>query len=209
MRPIVPGAAALRSAALIVALSAALLLAGCARETPEQKGVRLAAKRYLSAITQKDVGALQRMATCVVGMSSIRGGQVLRIGDPRWVTLGALDSLSHAMETAHRTADSLWASAEEGKADSLSQMRQRLGFTSTIYRNAIRAVNASNPDTVFAPATLLETRALRVRIRYAGPLVGPQPVDREEVLRMLRAPSGRWIVFSMFLTADDPDPAGV
>ena len=39
-----------------------------------------------------------------------------------------------------------------------------------------------------------------------GPLVGPRPVDKEEILRMLRVPGGKWIVFSMFLVADDPAP---
>jgi hypothetical protein len=191
------------------AAAAAVLFSGCSREAPDRREVRHAAKQYLSALARQDVAGVQRLATCVVGMTSVQGGQVLTIGEPRRVTLGTLDSLCAAIAVTHRSADSLWAGVDESKADSLFQVRRRLGYLESVYRNAIRAVDRSHPDTLFSASTALETRTLRVRVRYGGPLVGPSPVDREEILRLLRAPAGRWIAFSMFLTTDDPDPDGV
>ncbi len=73
-------------------------------------------------------------------------------------------------------------------------------------RNAVRAAQASSPGLVLSRKVLLETRSVRVRIRYAGPLIGPGPVDREEIMRLLRTPGGTWIVFSLYLAIDDPGP---
>ena len=53
---------------------------------------------------------------------------------------------------------------------------------------------------------MLETRIVHARFRYAGPLVGPRPVDKEEIVRLLRVPGGRWVVFSVYLAEDDPRP---
>ena len=48
-----------------------------------------------------------------------------------------------------------------------------------------------------------------MRIRYAGSVIGPKPVDREMILRLLKAPSGKWIAFSLYTAEDDPRPDGV
>ena len=48
-----------------------------------------------------------------------------------------------------------------------------------------------------------------MRVRYAGPIIGPRPVDREMILRLLKAPQGKWIAFSLYTPEDDPKPDGV
>jgi hypothetical protein len=193
----------------LVAFLGLAILAGCAREAPDKHDARIVANRYLAALARKDITAIAKCATCVVAMSTVRGGQVLRIDDPQAVTVGALDSLTLAVARAQKSADSLWQMTEDAQADSLYAARRRLTYSQSVYRNAVRAVRLSHPDTLFASSSAMETRALRVRVRYGGPLVGPKPIDREEILRMLRAPGGRWIVFSMYLTEDDPFPDGV
>jgi len=194
----------------VPALAAALLLlGGCAREAPDRREARLAAERYLAALADKDVAALARRATCVVPTASIRGGHILRMETPNRLTNASLDSLAQTAEQAHRAADSLWSRASESNADSLHQLASRWRRVHMIYRNAIRAATLSHPDTMLSGDAPLETREIRVRIRFGGPLVGPKPIDREEILRMLRAPAGTWIAFSLFLPVDDPMPDGV
>ena len=128
---------------LLAAASAIALIVGCSREPHDRREVRIAADRYLTALAHKDLGAIQRSATCVVGMTSVRGGQILRIEEPRTLALGALDSLALAAERAHRSADALWSRVGEADADSLFQVRRRLAYLHSLYRNAIRAVNLS------------------------------------------------------------------
>jgi hypothetical protein len=53
---------------------------------------------------------------------------------------------------------------------------------------------------------MLEVRSVRARFRYAGPVIGPKPVDREETIHLLRVPGGKWIVFSVYLREEDPLP---
>ena len=48
-----------------------------------------------------------------------------------------------------------------------------------------------------------------MRVRYSGTPVGKKPADTEQVLRMVRAPSGKWIAFSFFTADEDPRPDGV
>jgi hypothetical protein len=193
-----------------MSLVAALLLAsGCARESPEIREVRLAAERYLAALARKDFDEIRDRATCLVPVQAIRGGHVLRIDAPRRVTLATLDSLLSSSAEAHNRADSLWVQAKEGDREALFQASRRVGRLHITYRNAIRAAALSQPDSLHGSATLLDARPLRVRIRYAGALVGPKPVDRELILRLIRAPEGKWIAFSLYTVEDDPRPDGV
>jgi hypothetical protein len=73
-------------------------------------------------------------------------------------------------------------------------------------RCAQRAAQASLPESALTGAAPVELRRVRVRVRYAGERVGPKPVDREMILRLTRADRGDWIVFSLYLPADDPFP---
>jgi hypothetical protein len=197
---------------LLLLAIAALALAtvfGCGLEPREQHDVRLAAERYLSALAGKDLELLRQRATCVVAVQAVLGGNVLQIGSTRRLLLSRLDSLSEAAGQAHRTADSVWVHAKDGERDLLFRESRRTGRLEVIYRNAIRAMALSNPDSLHGSATLLETRTVRTRVRYGGAFVGPRPVDREMILRLVRAPAGRWIAFSFYAAEDDPRPDGV
>ncbi len=186
-----------------------LLTPGCAREAPETREVRLAAQRYLSALARKDLKQIRERATCVVPTHSIQGGNVLRIGAPRYMTLGGLDSLSEAAAAARQAADSAWNSADETARESLFRAGQRAAVAHVGYRNALRAVALSEPDSLHGSGTQVEIRAVHARIRYAGEWVGPKPVDRERVLGLIRPRSGRWIIYSFTAPEDDVSPGGV
>ena len=162
----------------------------------------------MTALARKNFEEIRERSTCLVGVQSIQGGNVLRIDPPRFVLLSSLDSLATTSAASHRKADSLWISGS-GDREALLEASRRAGRLHITYRNASRAVAASSTEAVHGSSTRLETRAVRMRVRYAGPLVGPKPVDREIVLRMIRAPLGKWIAFSFFTADDDPRPGGV
>lgn len=192
------------------AASLALIVAfGCAREPQETREVRFAAERYVRALARKDFDDIRRRATCLVPMQAVQGGNVLRIDPSKRLSLGTLDSLVTVSASEHRQADSLWIHSEGGDREALFDASRRAGRLHITYRNAARAVAASRPDSLHGSDTQLETRAVRMRVRYAGELIGPKPVDREMVLRLLRAPSGAWIAFSLYTVEDDPRPEGV
>lgn len=163
----------------------------------------------MTALAKKDFDEIRARASCLVAVQSIEGGNVLRIGPPRFIQLSTLDSLATTSATGHRRADSLWMAGVGGERDALLGVSRRAGRLHITYRNAARAVAASSPEAVSGSSVSLETRAVRMRVRYAGPLVGPKPVDREMVLRLLRAPHGKWIAFSFYTADDDPQPDGV
>ncbi len=197
-----------RGAALPLAFAlAGLLLAGCAREAPDVQAVRKASERYLRALARKELEVLRTTSTCVVSMNTVAGGRVLSIGPAEPGRMAGLDSILAAAETDQRRADSLWYRASPANADSLYRWRRRLGLRYVVCRNAQRAIQLSLPDSAVTGATPIETRRVMVRVRYAGALIGPRPVDREEVLRLLKAGAGRWIAYSLYLTRDDPMPA--
>lgn len=196
-----------RGAALpLAAALLGILLAGCAREAPDVQAVRKASERYLRALARKELEVLRTTSTCVVSMNTVAGGRVLSIGPAEPGRVAMLDSILATAETDQRRADSLWYRATPASADSLYRWRRRLGLRYVVCRNAQRAIQLSLPDTVVTRATPIETRRVLVRVRYAGALIGPRPVDREEVLRLIRAGSGRWIAYSLYLTRDDPMP---
>jgi hypothetical protein len=190
---------------LAVALLA-LVLAGCAREKPDVQAVRKASERYLRALGRKELDVLRTTSTCVVSMNTIAGGRVLSIGPAEPGRVSGLDSILVAAESDQRRADSLWYRASPANADSLYRWRRRLGLRYVVCRNAQRAALLSLPDSAITGATPIETRRVLVRVRYAGALIGPRPVDREEVLRLLKAGAGHWIAYSLYLTRDDPMP---
>jgi hypothetical protein len=204
-------AAAARGAALgsSLLLGAFLLAGGCAREAPDVQAVRKVSERYLQALVQKDVEEVKRLATVVVSMASVAGGRVLSIGPTERIRLRTLDSLLVAGEAEGRTADSLWSRATEADADSLFRRVRLLNRRQVVLRCAQRAAQSSLPESALTSGSPIELRRVVARVRYAGERVGPKPVDRELVLRLLRAGSGDWIVFSFYLTADDVWPSRV
>lgn len=194
--------------ALVAAFSAAAfaltLVAGCAREAPEVREVRKVTQDYLAALTKRDLKRIHELSTCVASATSITGGRVLAIDSVRTVRAGAIDSLARAAMLEQRSADPAWSRASDADADSLRRRARLLSLRASAYRNASRAAIASSPTAISASSAFVETRLVRVRVRYAGPSVGPTPVDKEEWIRLLRAPGGKWIIYSFALPADDP-----
>ena len=195
----------LRGIAVFAALTLGLL-AGCTREPPDVHEARLAAQRYMSALAKKDEDDLRRRSTCIVAMQWIRGGNVLQIGPVQRLTVGMLDSLITSASRSHQAADSIWMRGSDTERERLFQASKRTGALEVVYRNALRAAHVSDPASLQGSSTVLESRSIRMRVRYAGDPVGPGAADREEILRMLRAPSGKWIVFSLYTKEDDPLP---
>ena len=183
-----------------------VLLGGCARESPEVREVRKTTQDYLRALARRDLRQIAERSTCLASTNSLVGGRVLKIEPIRQVRMGALDSLVGTSARGQRSADSSWARASDWNADSLFRWARVLSNRAAIYRNAVRAVPVSFPGALVGRDSTLETRIVRARVRYAGPLVGPRPVDKEELLRLLRVRGGKWIVFSKYLVADDPQP---
>jgi hypothetical protein len=183
-----------------------VLLGGCAREAPEVREVRKTTQDYLRALARRDVKEIAERSTCLASTNSIVGGRVLEIEPARQVRMGALDSLVGALARVQRSADSSWARASDWNADTLFRWARLLSNRSAVYRNAERAVPVSFPGAIVGRDSSLEIRAVRARVRYAGPLIGPKPVDKEEILRLLRVRGGKWIVFSKYLVEDDPRP---
>ena len=187
-------------------MAIALLLAGCSREAPDVREVRETAEGYFHALVGRDVRGIADRSTCLVSMNTVVGATILAIEPPRRVRMGVLDSLVSVSIRTQRSADSAWAYAGEENADSLFRQARLLSNRAAVYRNAARAVPLSAPGAVVPRDSTLETRVLRARFRYEGAAVGPRPVDREELVRMLRAPGGKWIVFSVYVREDDPAP---
>jgi hypothetical protein len=129
---------------------------------------------------------------------------VLRVESPRVVPPAALDSLA-AAAAAEAGDDSIaFAGATEVDADSLWLRQDAARRRAELYRDALAA--ASRSAGRHGANNLLRACRVHVRIRWGGPLVGPQPVDREHILRLLAIPGGPWIVFS--LLPRDRDPSG-
>ena len=185
------------------------IVAGCAREPQDVHEARLAAERFVAALASKNLAEVRQRATCVVSMQSVQGGNVLRVGTVRRFPISSLDSLTASAFVAHQRAESLWTQARSGGRDDQFDSIRRAARLEIIYRNALRAITLSRPDVLHDSKTLLETRAVRMRVRYAGAVVGPKPVDREMILRLLKAPLGKWIAFSLYTAEDDPQPDGV
>ena len=187
-------------------LAIALLVAGCAREAPEVREVRVATKDYLKALQRRDMKQIAERSTCLVSTNSFVGGRVLAIEPSRWVRAGDLDSLVLTSMKEQRVADREWAYADESSADSLFRRARALSEQAAIYRNAVRAIPLSSPGVQVGRDSTLEIRTVRARFRYAGPVIGPRPVDHEQIVRLLRAGAGHWVVFTVNPRERDPVP---
>ena len=181
-------------------------MAGCAPEAPDVREVRKTTQDYLKALQRQDVKQIGERSTCLVASNSLVGGRVLAVDPSRWVRMGDLDSLARSGMREQRVADSIWAYAQDSTADSLFRMARAVSTRAAVYRNALRAVPLSRPGAIVARDSTLEVRSVKTRFRYAGQVIGPHPVDREMMVHLLRAPGGKWIVFSVYLRDEDPLP---
>ena len=170
---------------------------------------RLAAERYVDALARKDLQQIRARSTCVASYQSLKGGNVLQVGDVHHVTVATIDSLARAAGEAHVGADSAMAVAPDSLRDQLVKRAMMLSKLHFVYRSAIRAIALSRPDSLVGSNAVLDTRTLRMRVRYAGEAVGPRAIDKEVLLRLIRAPGGQWIAFSFYSKEDDPRPERV
>ena len=131
---------------------------------------------------------------------------MLRVEKPRLTSLATLDSLARSASATHRMLDSLWVLVPEAATDSLFLRSRLFARRHLLYRNALRAASLSLDGETPPDEAVIRTCRIRARIRYAGQFIGPKPIDRQHVLRLLAAPGGRWIVFSVHLREDDPRP---
>ena len=184
----------------------ALLLTGCAREAPDVREVRAAAQAYFRALEQQDLKQIAERSTCVVSTNSFAGARVLAVGSSRWMRLGDLDSLVRASMMDQRNAQAAWGKAKDVTADSLFGLVRLRASQASIYRNAVRAVPLSAPGVLVGRDSTLEVRSVQARFRYSGEVIGPKPIDRQQTVHLLRAPRGKWIIFSVFLRDEDPTP---
>jgi hypothetical protein len=168
--------------------------------------VRKSTQDYLLALQRKDVKQIADRSTCLVASNSVVGGRVLAVDPSRWIRMGDLDSLVRSSMRDQRFSDSLWANAQDSTADSLFRVARAASDRASVFRNALRAVPLSRPGAIVSRDSTLEIRRVQARIRYAGQVIGPHPVDREMAVHLLRAPGGTWIVFSVFLREEDPLP---
>ncbi|MGE5179961.1 MAG: hypothetical protein ACM3PF_12810 [Bacteroidota bacterium] len=128
---------------------------------------------------------------------------MLRVEALRLVPAATLDSLAEAARVEAIADSAGFARATELDADSLWLRMDAARRRAELYRDALAAAVRSVGRRT---ASLVRTCRVHVRIRWGGPLVGPQPVDREHILRLLAAPGGPWVVFS--LLPRDRDPSG-
>ncbi len=191
---------------LVASAALAGLLVGCAREAPPAREVRKATEEYFAALAKRDVKLIQERSTCVAASNSLVGGRVLAIEPVQVSRLGSVDSLVRVTVLAQRSADSAWAGSGEATADSLFRLARLLSLRASVYRNATRAARVSVPGMLLSRNAALETRLVKTRVRYFGPAVGPKPVDREVLIRLLRVPGGKWVVYSFSLPDEDPRP---
>jgi hypothetical protein len=196
-----------RIAAFLLAL---LFCPSCATPSLEDRAAARAAIRYLAALSAHDARALHDRGTCDLPSGAILGANLLRVEPIRFVERETLDSLASAAAQGERRAAGDQSRATERDADSLWLRWRLLARRASLYSNAVRAASRSAGSTASRPVSTrwIVCRA-HVRIRWGGPLVGPEPVDREHLLRILAAPGGAWIVFSLFQVEDDPVPGPI
>jgi hypothetical protein len=161
---------------------------------------RRAAERYLADLAAHNPRARQE-STAPAPSASFVGGTVLRVDPPVSVAERTLRmEAGAAREQADRAALELGSSGEES-ADSLWLRSDAASRRERVLRAALAAAAGVTPETTVRVCRML------VRTRWGGPLVGPERVDREYVLRAASARGGRWIVFS--LLPRDRDPSGL
>lgn len=136
-----------------------------------------------------------------VPSASFIGGTVLRVDLPISAAARALRLAEAAAgDLADQAALELGSAGEES-ADSLWHRSDDAARRERVLRDALAAAAGMTPDSTVHLCRML------VRTRWGGPLVGPERVDREYVLRAASVRPGRWIVFS--LLPRDRDPSGL
>lgn len=197
-----------RTAIACAAGATFLALSGCSLDPPEVREAKSAARTFASALRLHDADRLQSLSSCVVATEGIADARFRYLEPPLKTSVAALDSLALLYSEGHRMADSSYAAAPDSTADLEARFERarNLARRAATTRAARRAADRSSAGlTVPSDATLRSVRA-HVLVRFAGEAIGPAPIERDTVVRLLRAPGGSWIVYAFDLASDAPAP---
>ena len=191
-----------------MAVFAALALPGCRLESPEIRDAKETAKDFATALRTHDDERLRTLASCVVATDGIQDARFRYLEAPQTTRPAALDSLLLLYGEAQRLADSVYTTAPDSTADLEARFdrAQSLARRATTTRAARRAVEASRNGDPPPPDAELRSIRAHVLVRFAGKAVGPGAIERDTIVRLLRAPGGTWIVYSFDLASDTPGP---
>lgn len=191
-----------------LALLAGLIAGGCRPEPPDLRDARAAVKEFSTALRRHDGERLRAMAACIVSTEGVRDARLRYLEPIRAVRAAALDSLVTLYTEAHRLADSVYAAAPDSAADLESRFERarNLGRRAAATRAARRGAEESRSDGVSSANTELKTIRAHVMVRFAGEAVGPAAIDRDTIVRLVRAPGGVWVVYAFDLASDSPGP---
>jgi hypothetical protein len=207
--------------AIALALTLLAATSGCATDPPDVREGKAALDVFLRDVRAHDAARLRARATCIVSTEGIRDARLRHVEPIRRVTVAALDSLVARYAVAQQEAESTYARTPDDNPsveDRFHALRE-WGRRAETVRAARRAAEqsareASQEDDGHASAALrgdaaadplLSLRA-HVLVQYAGPAVGPDRVERDVIVRLLRAPGGAWVVYAFDLASDPPGP---
>ena len=197
-----------------VTLGAALLvgLAGCRPEPTEVREARPVIREFSTALRSQDEARLRSLATCVVEAAGVLDARLRYIEPPGEIRRAALDSLATLYGNAHRMADSLYTSAPDSVADLESRfdrtrsLARRAATTRAALHAAERSAAATSVPSGDSGREALRTLRAHLLVRYGGDTVGPAPIERDTIVRLIRAPGGAWVVYAFDLASDAPGP---
>jgi hypothetical protein len=185
---------------------------GCRPDPPDVRTAKTTLAEFVHELRAHDDAALRARTTCLIPTEAIRDARVRSLEPPRSVAVGSLDSLDARYAHAHRAADSLYAltpdtdPAVEERFQVVREWGRRAATVRAARRAATRSAESGDGPTRTAPQTPLVSIRAHVVVHYAGPAVGPDRIERDVEVRLLRAPAGRWVVYAFDLASDPPGP---
>ena len=196
-------------AALGVGATLAVLIAtGCRPDPPEIREARRVAKDFATAIRLHDAAKLRDIASCVVATDGIQDAHVRYLDPPQFIRPAGLDSLILLYAEAQRLADSSYSAAPDAAADLEARFERArsLARRAAATRAARRAVDASRGGQTSGAQMEVKSIRAHLLVKFAGGAVGPVPVERDTIVRLLHTPGGSWIVYAFDLASDAPGP---
>jgi len=202
-----------RAAAPLALIALAILpAAGCRTDPPDVRAAKRAVSEFLRHLRDHDEPALRARATCLIPSEAVRDARLRYVDPPRTIAIATIDSLVTHYAAGHLNADSLYTRTPDTdpEVESRFQSVREWGRRANTVRAARRAAARSAEGVAGTPSDgpvkpCLSVRA-HVMVQYAGPAVGPDRIERDMVLRLLRAPGGPWIVYAFDLASDPPGP---
>ena len=190
------------------AVLAALIASGCSLDPPDVRDAKSSVRAFATALRLHDAERLRSISSCVVATEGISDARFRYLDPLRSTTVAALDSLAALYSEAQRLADSSYAAVPDSAADLESRFERArsLARRAATTRAARRAADVSGAGTAAATGATLRSIRAHVLVRFAGEAVGPAAIERDTIVRLLRAPGGAWIVYAFDLASDAPAP---